>query len=88
MVSDNPEKAFELALRSLALGPGWDSTYWVLIAICARLGREEEGKAYAAELLGKHLTVTTARYEHVLPIRNASSMKLVLDSLRQAGIPS
>lgn len=88
LVAGAPERALELAQRALAMSSGWDSTYWVLITIYAKLERLDDAKNAAEELLGKHPDVTTTRYEQVLPIRSAEARRLVLDSLQKAGVPS
>ncbi len=87
LFTGNPEMAIELANRSVALNPGWDSTYWVLITAYTQLGRTEEAAAAARKLLVVYPEASAARYERVLPIRNPESLAMVIRSLRDAGIP-
>ena len=82
-----PERAIELAQRSAALNPSWDSAYWLLAAAFARLDRLEEARAALARFLAlwPDATVTTLRQR--LPFRNGPSFDMVLDGLRKAGLP-
>jgi tetratricopeptide (TPR) repeat protein len=80
-------QALDLAKRSAALYPDWDTTYWVLIAAYGQLGRPAEARAALAKLmlLSPGLTVSGARQR--LPIRNRASLDMILDGLRNAGLP-
>jgi TolB-like protein/class 3 adenylate cyclase len=82
-----PEGAIELANRSLALNACWDSTYWVLVTSYHTLGRTEEAKIAAKELLAVNPAACTSSYERVLPIRNPQSRAMVIQSLRDTGVP-
>ncbi|WP_264210662.1 adenylate/guanylate cyclase domain-containing protein [Leisingera thetidis] len=84
---NRPEHAIELAQRSLARNSGWDSTYWVLIAAYAMLGRPQDAEATAARLLAICPEANVSHYRKVLPIRNPGSREMVLASLKKAGIP-
>jgi hypothetical protein len=57
----------DLAKRSAALYPDWDSTYWVLIAACGQLDRPTEARARATLSLSPGMTLSGARQR--LPIR-------------------
>jgi TolB-like protein len=80
-------QALDLAKRSAALYPDWDTTYWVLIAAYGKLDRPAEARAALAKLmvLSPGLTVSGARQR--LPIRNRASLDMILDGLRNAGLP-
>ena len=82
-----PDQALDLAKRSVALYPDWDTTYWVLIPAYVQLDRLAEARAALAKLrsLSPGLTVSGARQR--LPIRNPASLDMVLDGLRKAGLP-
>jgi TolB-like protein len=82
-----PERAIELAQRSIALNPNWDSAYWVLAAAYARLDRLEEARTALANFLAQWpgATVTTLRKR--LPFRSGPSLDIILDGLRKAGLP-
>lgn len=87
LFSGNPEKAVELATRSLALYSGWDSTHWVLVTAYTALGRTEEAHAAARSLLSVYPQASVSNYDRVLPMRNPGSRAMVIQSLRDAGIP-
>jgi len=83
LFSGRPAKAAELAERSAALNPDWDTTYWVLIAACVQLGRLPEAQA----ALGKFLTLapgtTVSALRDHLPLRDATSLTMILDGFRR-----
>jgi len=87
LFSGRPVQALDLAKRSAALYPDWDTTYWVLITAYVQLERLVEARAALAKLmsLSPGLTVSSARQR--LPIRNRASLDLILDGLRNAGLP-
>ncbi len=87
LFSGHPDLASELAERSLALNPEWDSTYWVLIAAYTQIGRLPEARTAVARMLALSPEATVARYRENLPIRNPDSLEVVLEGLRQAGLP-
>jgi tetratricopeptide (TPR) repeat protein len=82
-----PERAIELANRSVALNPDWDSTYWVLVTAYACAGRIEDARAAARKLLDVYPEANVSTYERVLPMRNPEARAMVVQSLRDAGIP-
>jgi adenylate cyclase len=87
LFSDHFDTALELAERSLALNATVDSTYWVLISIYTALGRPEDAKRTARQLLDAYPSTTASGYSRVLPIRNKMSLEMVINSCREAGIP-
>ena len=87
LFSGNPERALELAKRSLALNSGWDSTHWVLVTIYTALGRAEEARTAAQKLLSVYPQASVSNYERSLPMRNPDSRAMVIKSLRDAGVP-
>jgi tetratricopeptide (TPR) repeat protein len=84
----NAESAIALARRSLALNPLWDSTHWVLVTAHTALGQTDEARAIAAKLLEVYPEATASNYERVLPMRSPEARRMVIDSLREAGLPA
>ncbi len=82
-----PDRAAELAERSIALNGQWDSSYIFLIASYAQLDRQSDAQAALVKLLEIRPDVTISRCKERLPIRNAASLDMVLDGLRNAGLP-
>lgn len=82
-----PERAIELAQRSAALNPTWDSAYWVLVAAYAKLDRLEEARAALAQFLARWPGATVATLRQRLPFRSGPSLDMILDGLRKAGLP-
>jgi hypothetical protein len=87
LFSGRPDKALDLAKRSVALYPDWDSAYWALIPAYVQLDLLADGRAALAKLvaLSPGLTVSGARRR--LPIRNPASLDMILDGFRKAGLP-
>lgn len=82
-----PDLAVELAERSHALNSEWDSNYWVLIAAYTQLDRLPDARKAVARLLALSPDATIANYRKKLPIRNPDTLEMILDGLRQAGLP-
>jgi len=82
-----PEQGLDFALRSLALNSKWDSTYLALIAAYTFLNRSDDARNAAAKLLAIHPEASASRYDRVLPIRDQSFRKMIITSLKQAGVP-
>lgn len=87
LFSGRPDTALELANRSLALNATVDSIYWVLIATYTALGRHDDAKRAARRLLAAYPKTTASGYVRTLPIRNRTSLEMVIDSCREAGVP-
>ena len=83
----HPEKAAELAERSIALNPDWDSQYWLLIVAYAQLNRLADARQTLVRLLEQSPGASIENYRKFLPFRNPDSLQVVLDGLRQAGLP-
>jgi len=80
-------QALDLAKRSAALYPDWDTTYWVLIAAYGQLDRPAEARAALAKLLSLSPGLTVSGARQRLPIRNRASLDMILAGLRNAGLP-
>jgi TolB-like protein/class 3 adenylate cyclase len=87
LFSGRPDQAMDLEKRSIALYPDWDTAYWALVAAYVQLDRLADARVALAKLrsLSPGLTVSGARQR--LPIRNPASLDMVLDGMRQAGLP-
>ena len=81
------EQALDLALRSIALNPNWDSSYIALITAYVMLDRIESAKEAAEKLLAIHPGARASGYHRSLPIRSETFRDRVITCLRQAGIP-
>lgn len=84
----NAEGAIELARRSLALNPLWDSTHWVLVTAHMALGQTAEARAVVTHLLEVYPEATVSNYDRVLPMRSPEARHMVIQSLRDAGLPA
>ena len=87
LFSGRPDQALELAKRSAALYPDWDTTYWVLVSTYVQLGRLVDARAALAKLVSLSPGLTASGARQHLPIRNPASLDMVLDGLRKAGLP-
>jgi tetratricopeptide (TPR) repeat protein len=87
LFSGHPDLAVELAERAVSLNPDWDSTYWVLVAAYAQLNRLPDAQAALARLVALVPGACVAKFRRTLPIRNTESLEMVLNGLRQAGLP-
>lgn len=87
LFTGRPAEALDLAKRAIALYPDWDTTYWILIPALVRLGKLPEAHAALAHLLrlAPGLTVTDMRNR--LPTSAPKALGIILDGLRQAGLP-
>jgi adenylate cyclase len=87
LASGRPAKGLELIERSAALNPDWDSVYWVLIPALVQLDRLPEAKAALAKLLSLSPGITVSALRNRLPLKDTASLNMVLDGLRNAGLP-
>ncbi|TMJ34963.1 MAG: hypothetical protein E6G87_13400 [Alphaproteobacteria bacterium] len=87
LFSGRPAQAVELAGRSAALYPDWDSVYWGLIPAYVQLDRLPEARAALPKFLSLAPGITVSGLRRLLPIRNQASLEMVLDGLRKAGLP-
>jgi adenylate cyclase len=87
LFSGRPAKAMELAYRSAALNPGWDSPYWALVPACVQLDRLPEAQAALGRYLPLAPGMTVSALRECLPLRDGASRDMVLDGFRKAGLP-
>jgi TolB-like protein/Flp pilus assembly protein TadD len=87
MVLGNYAAARDWAMRSLALAPQHDPTFWMLIASNAQLGRLEEARAHlgAFRRLAPNVTVASLRAGQCA--RDPGRIEPILEGLRLAGLP-
>lgn len=75
------------ARRSLASAPGATAPRRYLAATLAHLGRDEEARAEAAELVRRQPSSSVQRSRDINPYRHSWMTGLFLDGLRGAGLP-
>jgi adenylate cyclase len=86
LLSGRAEQALEMAGKSMALNPGWDTTQLVLAAASGQLGRSAEVRAAVARLLAIDPRSTVSRYEELLPFRYKENLAVILEGLRAGGL--
>jgi adenylate cyclase len=87
LIQDRPEEALEAALRSAALSPDIDVTYYIMVPAAALLGRTEELERAKAKLTALAPGVTVSSFENRMPFRRREHLDILLDGLRKAGLP-
>jgi adenylate cyclase len=88
LTNGRPDRALEMAKRSVALYPDWDLTYILLIVALVRLGRLAEARAALPKFISLAPGLTTvSMLRKQLPLRNSTSLDVILDSFREAGLP-
>jgi adenylate cyclase len=87
LLSGRPEQAAEFARRSTGLYADWDSTYWLMIPACTQLGRMAEAGKALDKLLALSPGLTVTSLGKSLPFRDPSSLAIILEGCRQAGMP-
>jgi TolB-like protein len=84
---DNPERALELAARSVAILPTNGGGYWILIAANYRLGRHDEARRILAEYRAIDPEASLARIRANHHSREQWRMDRMIDALAAAGMP-
>ena len=82
-----PDQALNLARRSVALYPDWDTTYWLLVPAYVQLDRLADAWAALAKLVSLSPGLTVSGAQQRLPIKNPASLDMVLAGFRRAGLP-
>jgi adenylate cyclase len=77
----------DIALRVLKEKPRWLTAHSTLVAALWNLGREEEARVVAKELLARHPGFSVARWARGLPYRHLENLDALIDPLRLAGLP-
>ena len=87
IVLGNHAEARDWAMRSLAVNPVYDPTYWMLVAANAHLGRLDEARQHLAEFRRLMPEVTVASIRAGQPARDPRRIAPILVGLRLAGLP-
>jgi adenylate cyclase len=80
------EKALAKLKKALQLAPGGWGTQVSITTTYSLLGREEEARAEAAEVLKINPKFSLERYAKMLPYKNQADVELEIDALRKAGL--
>ncbi len=81
------ETAAELLRERIARTPGTDSSRMLLASCYGHLGRAEEARATWAEILQVSPEFSLSQREGVLPYKDASDFRRIVDGLAKAGLP-
>jgi Flp pilus assembly protein TadD len=81
------EESIDWAKRSLAASPHYTPTWWMLAAANAHLGRLEEARRGAAELLRLNPPLTVAGLKFGQHARDPRRVEVIFEGLRLAGFP-
>ena len=87
MVEGRYEAALEAANRSLGINPGYDATYWMIIAANAYLGRMDEAHAALKKLQEISPEVSLARIRRGQMARDPRRIDVLIEGMRLAGMP-
>ncbi|MFT5112373.1 MAG: adenylate cyclase [Parasphingorhabdus sp.] len=87
LFSGHVDEALEMAGRSMALNPSWDTTQLVLAAASSQLGRSEEARVAVARLLVIDPRSTVSRYEELMRFKYKKDLEVILEGLRAGGLP-
>jgi hypothetical protein len=79
--------ARDTALRVLTEKPRWLTAQTTLIAALWSLGREDDARIVAKELLTGHPGFSLSRWARGLPYRRQEDLDTLLNPLRMAGLP-
>ena len=82
------DAAIEAADQAVGGGPNFHAARCILISSLAHVGREDEARAHAAELLRRNPGYTRFMSLARSPFRHKWMAELFLDGLRKAGIPA
>jgi len=79
--------AHDIASRVLKERPRWLTAQSTLVASLWKLGRHDEARTIARELLSSHPSFTVARWALLLPYRRQDDLDALVNPLRMAGLP-
>jgi adenylate cyclase len=79
--------AHDIASRVLKERPRWLTAQSTLIASLWNLGRQDEARTIAKELLTGHPSFTVSRWALQLPYRRQEDLDALVNPLRMAGLP-
>ena len=81
------EEAVAQLKKSLALSPNSTSAYAHLIFTYAEMGKEDEARAAAEELIKINPKFSAEKYAKVLPYKDREYCRRWGEALRKAGLP-
>lgn len=87
LFSGRHETALAQFTRAAALNPNFDSIQWSLCTAYTQLGRMTEAQAACAKFRALAPGATITRLTTELPFQHPTHMAMVMDALRQAGLP-
>ncbi len=87
LLSGRAEEASDMASKSMALNPGWDTTQLVLAAASSQLGRAAENLVAVERLLAIAPGSTVSLYEELMSFKHRSNLDVILEGLRAGGMP-
>ncbi|GKQ54347.1 adenylate/guanylate cyclase domain-containing protein [Bradyrhizobium sp. Ce-3] len=79
--------AHDIASRVLKQRPLWLTAQSTLTAALWNLGRQDEARIIATDLLANHPSFSLARWARLLPYRRQSDLDALVNPLRMAGLP-
>jgi len=79
--------AHDIAYRVLKEKPRWLTAQSTLIAALWNLGRQDEARIIARELLAGHPSFAVSRWALLLPYRQQNDLDALINPLRMAGLP-
>jgi adenylate cyclase len=79
--------ARDIALHVLKEKPRWLTAHSTLVAALWKLGKEEEARSAARELLSRHPGFSAQRWAHGLPYRHKEHLDALIEPLKLAGLP-
>jgi len=86
LLSGRYEEAADLALKSAAIYPSWDATYWVLGPANAALGRIDAAREAVGRLFLLSPGVTIAQFVKATPFADPGRLAILQQGLL-AGVP-
>ncbi len=87
LLSGRYVEAAELALKSAAIYPSWDATYWVLGAANVALGRIAAAREAVGRLLSLSPGLTIAQFVRITPFADPGRLAMLQEGLLKAGLP-
>jgi adenylate cyclase len=79
--------ARDISLRVLKEKPRWLTAHSTLVAALWNLGKEEEARIFAKELLARNPDFSVVRWAHSLPYRHQEHLDALIKPLQLAGLP-
>ena len=84
---ENLAAARDIALQVLHERPRWITAHSTLVAALWSLGKKEEARIFAKELLAHNPGFSDARWGRSLPYRNDEHLDALIKPLKMAGLP-